>query len=72
MLAYRDVTKEVSQEDAAKADVGHLEQDLCLIAIAGIADPLRPEVVGAIQQCNRAGITVRMLTGLSLPPALYT
>ena len=40
-----------------------LERDLTLIALLGIQDPLRSEVVPAIQQCHRAGITVRMLTG---------
>ena len=63
LLAYRDVTDVVSQDNAASAYVQELENDLTLVAITGIADPLRPEVVNAIKQCNRAGITVRMLTG---------
>lgn len=29
----------------------------------GIEDPVRPEVPEAIQQCQRAGITVLMVTG---------
>ena len=34
-----------------------------LVGAVGLKDPLRPEVAGAIAQCQRAGITVRMLTG---------
>jgi hypothetical protein len=39
------------------------ENDLTLVAIMGIEDPLRPEVVTAVAQCQRAGISVKMLTG---------
>ena len=42
-----------------------LERDLTLVAVVGLSDPLRPEVSSAIAQCQRAGITVRMLTGES-------
>uniref|UniRef100_A0A9J2PWK8 Calcium-transporting ATPase n=1 Tax=Ascaris lumbricoides TaxID=6252 RepID=A0A9J2PWK8_ASCLU len=33
------------------------------IAVIGIQDPVRPEVPAAIEKCQRAGITVRMVTG---------
>ena len=33
------------------------------IGIIGIQDPVRPEVPAAIQKCQNAGITVRMVTG---------
>ena len=33
------------------------------ICVVGIEDPVRPEVPDAIKQCQRAGITVRMVTG---------
>ena len=33
------------------------------ICVVGIQDPVRPEVPDAIKQCQRAGITVRMVTG---------
>lgn len=36
---------------------------LTLIGIVGIEDPVRPEVPGAIKKCQKAGITVRMVTG---------
>ncbi|XP_026532182.1 plasma membrane calcium-transporting ATPase 3 isoform X2 [Notechis scutatus] len=37
--------------------------DLTCIAVVGIEDPVRPEVPEAINKCQRAGITVRMVTG---------
>ncbi|VDD74998.1 unnamed protein product [Mesocestoides corti] len=37
--------------------------DLTCLAIVGIEDPVRPEVPAAIRKCQRAGITVRMVTG---------
>ncbi|XP_078075763.1 plasma membrane calcium-transporting ATPase 1-like isoform X1 [Mustelus asterias] len=37
--------------------------DLTCIAVVGIEDPVRPEVPDAINKCQRAGITVRMVTG---------
>lgn len=36
---------------------------LTCLAVVGIEDPVRPEVPGAIRRCQRAGITVRMVTG---------
>ena len=49
----------VSAEECEKK----LEKDMCLDAIAGIVDPLRPDVVDAVATCQRAGIFVRMVTG---------
>ncbi|XP_063072141.1 plasma membrane calcium-transporting ATPase 2 [Engraulis encrasicolus] len=37
--------------------------DLTAVCVVGIEDPVRPEVPDAIQKCQRAGITVRMVTG---------
>ncbi|KAK4470598.1 hypothetical protein MN116_006138 [Schistosoma mekongi] len=37
--------------------------DLTCIGVVGIEDPVRPEVPAAIRKCQRAGITVRMVTG---------
>ncbi|KFO60944.1 Plasma membrane calcium-transporting ATPase 2, partial [Corvus brachyrhynchos] len=37
--------------------------DLTCICVVGIEDPVRPEVPEAIRKCQRAGITVRMVTG---------
>ena len=42
---------------------------LTCLAIVGIEDPVRPEVPDAIKRCQRAGITVRMVTGDNLNTA---
>ena len=39
------------------------DSDLVLLAVLGIADPLRPEVTDAIRKASHAGISVRMFTG---------
>ena len=36
---------------------------LTCLGIFGIEDPVRPEVPKAIQRCQQAGVTVRMVTG---------
>ncbi|XP_073324400.1 plasma membrane calcium-transporting ATPase 2 isoform X8 [Pagrus major] len=44
-------------------DENGILNDLTAICVVGIEDPVRPEVPDAIQKCQRAGITVRMVTG---------
>ena len=60
-------------EDPSKATlndcVATLEKDMCLDALVGIADPLRPEVIDAVATCKHAGIFVRMVTGDNLETA---
>lgn len=40
-----------------------LEQDLTFVGLAGMIDPIRPEVKDAIAQCKSAGIRAVMITG---------
>ena len=40
-----------------------LEQDLCCLGLSGMIDPVRPEVIPAIQECREAGIRPVMITG---------
>ena len=40
-----------------------LEQQLCFIGLAGMIDPVRPEVKDAVAQCRAAGIRPVMITG---------
>lgn len=40
-----------------------LEQQLCFIGLAGMIDPVRPEVKPAIAECRQAGIRPVMITG---------
>lgn len=44
-------------------DEDHIISNLTCLCVVGIEDPVRPEVPDAIKQCQRAGITVRMVTG---------
>lgn len=46
-----------------------LENNMCLDALVGIADPLRKDVIEAVATCQRAGIFVRMVTGDNLDTA---
>ncbi|XP_025021266.1 plasma membrane calcium-transporting ATPase 3 isoform X8 [Python bivittatus] len=59
-IAYRDFPagKEPDWENENDIVI-----DLTCIAVVGIEDPVRPEVPEAIRKCQRAGITVRMVTG---------
>ena len=41
----------------------NLEQELCFIGLAGMMDPVRPEVKPAMGECRRAGIKPVMITG---------
>jgi magnesium-transporting ATPase (P-type) len=49
--------------DTVPATADEAEGDLELLALAGLEDPIRPEVPPAIERCRRAGIRVVMITG---------
>uniref|UniRef100_A0A8B9JU21 Calcium-transporting ATPase n=1 Tax=Astyanax mexicanus TaxID=7994 RepID=A0A8B9JU21_ASTMX len=59
-IAYRDLPGDPEPEWENEADI---VTDLTCICVVGIEDPVRPEVPEAIRKCQRAGITVRMVTG---------
>jgi Ca2+-transporting ATPase len=61
LLCYRDIN--VAERQQEWDDPAAIETNLIVIALVGIEDPLRPEVVNAIQQCDIARVTVRMVTG---------
>jgi len=67
VMAYRDLPGDWSADNMTVGDKAanedNLEQDLTLIAMVGIEDPLRPEVKSAVRICQKAGVTVRMVTG---------
>ncbi len=50
-----------SMPESEEADF--LEKDLCYIGLAGMIDPVRPEVVDAIVEAKQAGIRPIMITG---------
>ncbi|KAM3844126.1 plasma membrane calcium-transporting ATPase 3 isoform 1-T1 [Vipera latastei] len=59
-IAYRDFP---AGKEPAWDNENDIVIDLTCIAVVGIEDPVRPEVPEAIRKCQRAGITVRMVTG---------
>ncbi|MEQ7127231.1 cation-transporting P-type ATPase [Actinopolymorpha sp. B11F2] len=40
-----------------------VERDLCLLGLAGLHDPPRPEVPAAVAACHESGLTVHVVTG---------
>nr|XP_042698935.1 plasma membrane calcium-transporting ATPase 2 isoform X11 [Chrysemys picta bellii] len=59
-IAYRDFSSNPEPDWDSENDI---LTDLTCICVVGIEDPVRPEVPEAIRKCQRAGITVRMVTG---------
>ncbi|HUZ84711.1 MAG TPA: cation-transporting P-type ATPase, partial [Gaiellales bacterium] len=49
--------------DAVPAERGTAEAGLCLLGLASMRDPARPEVAGAVADCRRAGIRIIVITG---------
>ncbi|KAG1699331.1 Plasma membrane calcium-transporting ATPase 3 [Nymphon striatum] len=69
-LAYKDyvhskpeINDVLSEEEPDWEDEDAIICNLTCISIVGIEDPVRPEVPDAIVRCQKAGITVRMVTG---------
>ncbi|XP_036725246.1 plasma membrane calcium-transporting ATPase 2 isoform X8 [Balaenoptera musculus] len=59
-VAYRDLPSSPEPDWDNENDILN---ELTCICVVGIEDPVRPEVPEAIRKCQRAGITVRMVTG---------
>ncbi|KAF3926267.1 hypothetical protein ABW20_dc0106181 [Dactylellina cionopaga] len=57
------------EDDASAVDFGSILSNCVFIGLVGIQDPLRPGVEVAVAQCQKAGITVRMVTGDNLVTA---
>jgi len=47
----------------ADATLGDAERDMTFLGLVGMIDPPRPEAKAAVEQCERAGIRVVMITG---------
>ncbi|XP_015124585.1 plasma membrane calcium-transporting ATPase 2 isoform X4 [Diachasma alloeum] len=69
-IAYRDFVPgkaEINQVHCEGEpnweDEENIVCNLTCLGIVGIEDPVRPEVPEAIRKCQKAGITVRMVTG---------
>ncbi|XP_044008548.1 plasma membrane calcium-transporting ATPase 2 isoform X2 [Aphidius gifuensis] len=69
-IAYRDFVPGKAEINQVHCDgepnwddEENIVANLTCLGIVGIEDPVRPEVPDAIRKCQKAGITVRMVTG---------
>lgn len=68
-IAFRDFEawppKEMRRVEGSGTEIAFedLFEDLSLIGVVGIQDPLREGVPEAVKACQKAGVTVRMVTG---------
>lgn len=69
-LAFRDfvpnpaaINEVLIDAEPNWTDEENIVAQLTCLCVVGIEDPVRPEVPDAIRCCQRAGITVRMVTG---------
>jgi P-type Ca2+ transporter type 2C len=74
-LSYRDFPQwppkgsRVTSDDPTQAEVDDIFTDMIFIGVVGIMDPLRPNVTQAVEDCRKAGVFVRMVTGDNLMTA---
>lgn len=63
--ALRVLASAMKETDSLPSDISpeSLEHDLTFIGLAGMIDPVRPEVKAAIEKCRQAGIRPIMITG---------
>lgn len=72
-FAYKKIEASImrtSRTSTAEVVVLLDANDLQLQAIAAIADPIRPDVPAAVQECRHAGIEVKVVTGDTAATAL--
>lgn len=67
-LLYRDFESwppaaAAKPDDPTQANFDVIFEDMTLLGIVGIKDPLRKGVQGAVKDCQDAGVFVRMVTG---------
>lgn len=74
-MVYRDfdswppLKAERLEEDQSQAEFTSIFHSMTMLALLGIEDPLREGVSTAVQQCQSAGVTVRMVTGDNIATA---
>jgi calcium-translocating P-type ATPase len=70
-LAHRPSIHTVVQLETVTEELcrSTCENHMILDALVGIIDPLRPDVIEAVETCQKAGIIVRMVTGDNLDTA---
>ena len=63
VLALASKTWEGEYKKGEEMDRKEIESNLTFRGLVGLYDPPRPESHGAVRQCQKAGISVHMLTG---------
>ena len=76
LVAYREYSmdeyerlKDENNGFSSESDREALENDLTLVGIYALQDPLRDEIIPSVEICHRAGVNVRMVTGDNLDTA---
>ncbi len=64
-FGYKEITKNIKEETDYFAE----ENNLILVGLIGLKDPVRPNISASITTCLNAGIRPIMLTGDNLPTA---
>jgi P-type Ca2+ transporter type 2C len=68
-LVYRDFPQwpprgvRCASDDKTQAEFKDIFNEMIFIGVVGIMDPLRPGVTKAVEDCRKAGVFVRMVTG---------
>jgi sodium/potassium-transporting ATPase subunit alpha len=62
-FAYKKLPAPSHVPEASELPEEFLESALTFVGLAGLEDPPRPEVPGAVRSCREAGIRVLMITG---------
>ncbi|KAF9785596.1 hypothetical protein IL306_005472 [Fusarium sp. DS 682] len=62
-LASRSPVEGLPEDLSSAIDRSEFEKDLVFSGLIGIYDPPRPETRDSVQMCQKAGISVHMLTG---------
>ncbi|RGP79188.1 potassium sodium efflux p-type fungal-type [Fusarium longipes] len=62
-LARRSAITDLPKDLSSAIDRSNFEKDLVFHGLIGIYDPPRPETRDSVQMCQKAGISVHMLTG---------
>lgn len=65
-LAYKDLIPGDGTPDLetlSPEELGNVVNNMTFVGVFGIQDPLRPEAIKAVRQCQDAGVFVRMVTG---------
>jgi P-type E1-E2 ATPase len=65
-----EILKAGNNNFTSEADRESVENNLVLVGIFGLMDPLRPGIKDAVEQCKRSGINIRMVTGDNLDTAI--